>query len=235
MGIKLFGKKGDDKPSLIAKSRIQELNEEIEQVKEDYDPDYFLADKMFEYFQAVQQRSPKSHLFRNDVEFAKTHSELLALGKNDYRRRQHEIIWNEKSTFEEYVDASIKELNLKIEEAKQKIRTYGANEPSALQKQYIMFSKEIRFSDPLEEARFEKSFYEYIEWVANKQKDTLTNFLKGRWKPDEKKLIKRSVMLEFKYDFIKKHQKKDPMKVVTKDEALERIKKKNLKNNISLN
>lgn len=211
--------------SLSQQEKIDKLTRDLEEFKEeDIDRDYFVAQIIFNFFSACQQRAPKSHLFIDEEEFNKKHLELLSLGNGVYRKRQKEIIWNEDCLLEDFIDASIKELGLKIEEAGRKIRTYNDNDLSPLQKQLKKFSEEIRFANPIEEMRFSQLFYDVMEFIAAKQKQILEDYQKGAFKLDEKKVLAKAIELDMAYDFEREMKKRNnQMKVVTKAEASKRI------------
>lgn len=223
----------------IELNEVQKLELEMSNFKEkDVDPDYFIADKMHEFFAACQQRAAKSHLFVNEEEFNKKHAELISLGKKEYTRRQKEIIWNEDCEFAEYVDASIKDLGFNIQECQRKIKTYFANDLTPLQKQYKLFAGEIKFANPIEESRFKQVFYDIMEFMAIKHREILRSYLNGSFVPDEKKIVTRAIELDLYHDYQMQQKKKNnPMRKVTKEEVEERwakAKSSKLKN-INLN
>jgi hypothetical protein len=162
------------------KSRIQELIDSINQIRsEEYDPKEFLVNSYGMWLQAVQNGEKKVHLLKISVD--PTEEQIKSTP-----------IWDENSSFEEWLSAS-KELivELRLPDTKKKLSEgYSADNPSPFQLQLMALRSEIKFEDPMEMEKLDKVYYEYVEWDLSKQKEAIEAFLGGRITLTEKDFLK---------------------------------------------
>lgn len=147
---------------LPKKSRIQELIDNINQAKDEFDEKEFLLDKNHEFCQAVQQFSPKSHLFIDEDDW-KAHGSPVWKETDEY------MYWL-KCCRDEIVNNRLPEI---------KAKKANSGDLSAFQMSIAEFADELKFEDELEMMKFDKVYYDYLEWHLNKQKETIDRFEKG--------------------------------------------------------
>ncbi len=157
---------------LPKESRIQELINSLNEAKDTFDDAEFIRMKHHEFLQAVQQQDPKAHPYVDEADW-------VAHGSP---------IWNEASTFDEWLDACKGEIVIhRIEELQKKRK--GGEELSAFQKSIAEFADEMKFEDELEMMKFDKIYYDVMEFLVNKGKEAIDRYNKGLVKILEKDLL----------------------------------------------
>lgn len=163
---------------LPQKSRLQQLIDAVNEAESDFDEAEFIIDTYHFYLQAVQNSDPKAHLF---------------LDKDDWEANGSPI-WDENSTFEEWLIATKKEIiENRLPEIKKKKEEFSADVLSPFQKSIEGFISELKTEDGSEEQKMDKVLYDYYEWHLNKQKETIDNFIAGKVKVLEKDILDNEI------------------------------------------
>lgn len=147
---------------------IEDLYKAIQEAKDSFDEKDFIKEGYHMFLQAVQQGAEK------DVYKFSTEEEWVKAGSP---------VWNITHTPEDWFQHMLIETDIKIKDIKKRMKY--KRELSAFQKQIMPLADGGGGGDRLvipdakevEETPYE--FFEYMEWAAHKQKETIKKYLKG--------------------------------------------------------
>ena len=183
------------------KSKIDEL---IEMVNNEKGGDWsyedkkdFIIDKINEFRLAIEQNQPKVHLMTGENEYENKrlqycHKSGKKAGtfksnrhRTDFERMYH---WNESSRLDEWLIAVMDEAKLKLIQIEEKKKNSSIIITTPFQQQLVEpLQDELKDLSPEETQRFDKVYYDYLEWHLHRQLETIKDFLSEKFilKADE--------------------------------------------------
>lgn len=147
---------------------IEDLYKAIQEAKDTFDEKEFIKDSYHMFLQAVQQGAERDvYKFASEEEWVKAGSPT----------------WNPTHTPEDWFNAMLIETEIKIKMIRDRMKR--KRDLSAFQKQIIPLTEgttrydrlELDDDKEVEETPYE--FFEYQDWAAHKQKETIKKYLKG--------------------------------------------------------
>ena len=208
-------------------SMIDRITENINDVKTaDWgyeDKRDLLIDMIDNFMKAVEQSQPKAHLFTSEAEYDLKKSPYIHLtgkraGKFKSRRHRDEFEskyhWSRADKLDEWLKATLDECYLKLDDVKEKLKTYSLAVETPFQQQIISpFYDEMTNVNTDEVKRFDKTFYEYLEWHIPKQIETIISFLNGVFEFKEEDIIKSNIKTELAKIVLESNDKLDDLKI----------------------
>lgn len=183
----------------------------------------YLIDKINEFMSAVEQNQPKAHLFTSEADYeSKKFPYIHHTGKNagKYKSARHRdefegtYHWSRKDSLDTYLMAVIDECDLKLVDVKEKLKTYSNAVETPFQQQIISpFYDEMTNVSQDETKRFDKTFYEFLEWNIPFQKQTIISFLNGTFEFKEEDIIRSNMKIELAKMVMEANDKKDDLKI----------------------
>lgn len=194
----------------------------------------YLVDKINEFMQAVEQNQPKAHLFESEDEYDRKKTPYIhttgkkagkfksAKSRQEFENKYH---WSRKDDLSDWLIAVLGECDLRLVDVKNKLDNYSSEIATPFQQQVINpFIDEMKNFNADEVKRFDKVFYDYLEWNINKQKELIKSFLAGTFTFKEEDIIRRNMKTEITKIILESGDKVDDLKI----EAEKIIKKPNL-------
>lgn len=212
----------DEHTSMI--DRITENIKEVKTLSVSYeDKRDYIIDKINEFMSAVEQNQPKAHLFTSEADYdAKKSPYIHHSGKNagKYKSARHrqefegKYHWSAGDSLDTYLMAVIDECDLKLADAKEKIKTYSNSIETPFQQQIISpFYDEMTNVSQDETKRFDKTFYEFLEWHIPFQKQTIISFLNGTFEFKEEDIVRANIKTELAKMILEAGDKQDDLKI----------------------
>jgi len=209
------------------KSMIDTITDNISTIKTaDWgyeDKKEIILDKINDFMSAVEQNQPKIHLFTSEQEYDLKKSPYIHLhgkkaGQFKSRRHQDEFEakyhWTHRDKLDTWLLAVIEECDLKLADAKDKLKTYSMLVESPVQQQIISpFYDEMTNVNQDELKKFDKTFYEYLEWNIPKQKEAIVSFLNGTFEFKEEDIIRHNMKKELTKIVLEANDKLDDLKI----------------------
>ena len=190
-------------------SRIDELVEMVNNTKGHWDYEDkrdFIIDIMNLFLNAVLQNQPKVHLFTGDDEYEKKRLQYChrdgkrantfksAKHQEDFERKYH---WNQGDDLSIWLDASKQELELNLKQVKEKKSNYSNIITTPFQQQLIEpFHDEMENLSKDEIQSFDKVYYDFLEWILNKQIETINEYMSGKFEFKGEEYIQRTTKSE---------------------------------------
>ena len=176
---------------------VREISEMLSQIKNDkFDDKEYIIEKNHEFCQAVQQMSPKMHMYESEDEF-----ERAKKGKYKNRAvRDGVLYWGVNDSYADWLVASLDTIEFRIEEIKKKKENRIYEVPTNFQLQIMGFktgeSDDIKFADESELEQFGIEWYEFLEWHINHQKEAIKKFLRDEITFTQEEFIKSEMKIE---------------------------------------
>lgn len=189
-------------------SEITKMMREISEMRnQEFDKKECIIEKIHNFHQAVTQQQYKTNLFTDEFDYKekkKPYIRLTGKKKGQFKSEKHrqefmkKYHWTEESTLIEWFTAVLEENELKLIETKNKKENYNYNDgDSPMRRQFAKLFDDNEFKyDPVEVQRFDIEWYEFIEWYLSHEKETIKDFLSGKYTINEDEIIKGELKSE---------------------------------------
>lgn len=189
-------------------SEITKMMREISEMRnQEFDKKECIIEKIHNFHQAVTQQQYKTNLFTDEFDYKekkKPYIRLTGKKKGQFKSEKHrqefmkKYHWTDSSTLIEWFTAVLEENELKLIETKNKKENYNYNDgDSPMRRQFGKLFDDNEFTyDPVEVQRFDIEWYEFIEWYLSHEKETIKDFLSGKYTINEDEIIKGELKSE---------------------------------------